>query len=265
MTGLLLRGFRLLGLAAFIGGASSARADFITYEGTGSTGSSTSLHAVDVSAKFSVTGFDLTVTLSSNLATVDPVQALTGLVWDITGTAPTATTISSAVTGINSALYSDATSHTSNADVSNATLGGKKGWQYEAGVAAPLLTVASHHYQFGLGASGLAGVFGGLGNSDYGIVGAKSTIGSSPLNNQLPLVMSTDTGATPAASSIVFVIHNFTVAASTISNVEFMFGSAGSDNVAGVRAVPEPSSFALLGVGGIFCAELLRRRRRASA
>lgn len=265
MTGFLLRGFRLLGLAAFIGGASSAQADFITYEGTGNTGSGTSLHAVDVTARFSVTGSDLTVTLSSNLATVDPVQALTGLVWDITGTTPTATTIASAVTGINSALYSDATTHTSNADVSNATLGGSKGWQYEAGVAAPLLTVASHHYQFGLGASGLGGVFGGLGNSDYGIVGPKSTIGSSPLDKQLPLVMSTDTGATPAASSIVFVIHNFTVPASAISRVEFMFGSAGTDNVAGVRAVPEPSSFALLGAGGIFGAAMLRRRRRASA
>ena len=104
MTGFLLRGVRLLGLAVFIGGASSARADFVTYEGTGSTGSGTSLHAVDVTARYSVTGTDLTVTLSSKLATVDPVQALTGLVWDITGTAPTATTIASAVTGVNSLL-----------------------------------------------------------------------------------------------------------------------------------------------------------------
>jgi hypothetical protein len=252
---------RLLVLVASLAGASTLRADFITFNGVGATGSGGSLGAVDVSATFTKSGTDLTVTLSSHTASLDPVQVLSGLVWDISGTVPSGTSLTSAVTGVNSALYTDATHSTKNADVSNVDLTGKLGWQYESDSTKPLLFVNNHQYQFGLGASGLGGVFGGLGNADDGIAGPGSPIDKTPDSNQLPLVMSTGT----ADSSVVFVIHNFAPAASTITNVEFMFGSAGSDNVSGLRAVPEPSSIALVAVGGAVGLAASRRRKRASA
>ena len=255
--------FSLGALAALVLTTSirSSRADFVTWDGIGSTGSGSSLHNVDVTVIFDANGTDLKVTLLSNLQTVNPVQALSGLVWDINGTAITGTTFQSAKTGSGSDLYTSATVHAPSTDLRNSTLGGGDGWQYEALVTSPLLVVASHQYQYGLGASGLGGTFGGLGNADYGIVGPLSTIGSNPLKNQLPLIMNTGTGS----SSAEFVIHNYTGTASNIKDVLFMFGSAGGDNVTGhLRSVPEPGSLALMLMGsGAFGAVHVARKRRA--
>lgn len=253
-TGLMLAAAVLLTV-----GNGSARADFVTWSGTGTTGSGASQNSVNVTAKFTADGSNLKVQIFDNAKTIDPVQILSGLVWNVNGTAPTGTTFASAATGDDSKLYTSASSASSSSDLRNSTLGGQAGWQYATSANAGLLNVGGNQYQFGLGASGLGGTFGGLGNADYGLVGPKSSLGTNPLSNQLPLVMGT--GDDP--SEIDFVIGNYTGKASDIKDVLFMFGSAGSDNIIGV--VPEPSTITLFGLGIAGLGGYTYRRRRAAA
>ena len=139
-----------------------------------------------------------------------------------------------------------------NAELRNSILGGQAGWQY----LTPTGLLNGTSFEFGLGASGLGGTFGGLANASYGIIGPGSNIAHVPLSNQLPLVMSTSS----SPSEAVFVISGFTLDVSHISDVTFAFGSAGTNNLV---KVPEPSSVALaaFGFAGMMAWGWRRRKR----
>jgi hypothetical protein len=192
---------------------------------------------VDVRAVFTNVNNDLQIDLFNNIAGQDPLQIITGLVWNVEGTNPAGTSLASAVTGAGSGLYTNATTFTSNAELRNSVLGGGDGWQYKA---PPSAAINGMNFEFGLGAAGLSGAFQGLGNSAWGLVGPGSNLAQNPLANFLPIVRSTS--ADP--SSIRFVIAGFNADVSRLRNVTFVFGSAGTSTI-----VPEPGSFALAGIG----------------
>jgi len=215
--------------------------------------------SVNVAATFTNVGGNLEIDLTNSSAGTDPLQILSGLVWSVTGTAPTGTSLSSAKTASGSALYTNASTSTSNAELRNTALGGQKGWQY----LAPPGKLNGTTVQFGLGASGLGGTFGGLGNASYGITGPGSSIGHVPVSNQLPLVMSTSS----SPSGAVFVIAGFNADISSITGVMFAFGSAGTNNLTSTSATPnvtptpEPSTLVLSALGGIALLAYRKHRR----
>jgi len=211
----------------------------VTFSGVGAPSGST--HSVDVSATFKNVGSNLEIDVFNNATGTDPLQILSGLLWNVNGSAPSGTSLSSAVTGSGSDLYTSGSSGTPNAELRNSVLGGGNGWQYLA-PPGPLNSVS---FQYGFGCSGLGGTFGGLGNASYGAIGPSSDIGHVPLSNQLPLVMSTSASASEAD----FVISGFNVDVSNIKNVTFAFGSAGTNNIIGGIPIPEPSTFLLAALG----------------
>jgi MYXO-CTERM domain-containing protein len=207
--------------------------------------------SVNVSVTFTNVGGNLEIDLFNNAAGTDPLQILSGLVWNVSGAAPGGTSLSSAITGLGSELFTSGTTGAANAELRNSVLGGQKGWQY----LSPPGQLNGASFQYGLGSSGLNGTFGGLANASYGVIGPGSNIGHVPLSNQLPLVMST----TSSPSEAVFQISGFNADVSRIQDVTFAFGSAGTNNIH-VR-IPEPSSF-VLGVLGLLGLLTWRRRKR---
>ena len=210
--------------------------------------------SVNVSATFKNVGGNLEIDLFNNAPGTDPLQILSGLVWNVSGTAPSGTSLASAITGSGSKLFTSGTTGTANAELRHSVLGGQIGWQY----LSPPGLLNGMSFQFGLGASGLGGTFGGLGNASSGVIGPGSNIGHTPLSNQLPLVMST----TSSPSEAVFVISGFGPDVLRITQVAFAFGSAGINNLTETHInVPEPSSLALAAFGFIgFVFAWLRRR-----
>jgi hypothetical protein len=251
-------------VALMLGSSRHARADMVTFEGVGTPTNST--FPVDVTAVFSHVGSDLHIDLYNNKSGADPLQVLTGLFWNVTGTAPTGTSLSTAVVGAGSYLWTSDGSGVAGANLKSGFTtpsGGGNGWKYGAPPGADDGTT----FQFGLGASGLTGAFGGLGNDDWGIIGPNSNLLASNLHNKLPLVMSTSSDPSMAS----FVIANFNVDASRIGDVRFVFGSAGDVHIAGaphqggLSAVPEPSSLVMTAGGLGILAMGYRRRLRAGA
>jgi hypothetical protein len=195
--------------------------------------------SLSVSVTFTNVGGNLEIDLFNNSAGTDPLQILSGLLWNVSGTGPNSTFLSSALSGSGSKLFTSGTTGTSNAELRNSVLGGQAGWQY----LSPPGKLNGVNFQYGLGSSGLSGTFGGLANASYGVIGPLSNIGHVPLSNQLPLVMST----TSSPSKAVFIINGFNVDVSRINGVDFAFGSAGTNNI--VVKVPEPASFVLAAIG----------------
>ncbi|HTM55906.1 MAG TPA: PEP-CTERM sorting domain-containing protein [Pirellulales bacterium] len=207
---------------------------------------------VDVSATFTNVGSNLEIDLYNNSAGTDPLQIISGILFNVSGLGPIGTSLSSALTGSGSELFTSGTAGTLNAELRNSVLGGQKGWQY----LSPPGKLNGVNYQYGLGSSGLAGTFGGLANASYGVIGPGSNIGHVPLSNQLPLVMSTSS----SPSKAVFIISGFNADVSRITAVNFAFGSAGNNNI--VVKVPEPSSLVLAGLGLASLVACAWRRRR---
>jgi hypothetical protein len=244
---------RLLALfvVAQILGCLTASAGTISFSDAGIPSGATL--PVSVSVTFKNVGSNLEVDLFNNLAGTDPLQILSGLMWNVSGSAPTNTSLISAVTGGGSELFTSGTSGIINAELRNSVLGGQLGWQF----LAPPGILNGTSFQFGLGASGLSGTFRGLGNASYGVIGPDSNIAHVPLHNQLPLVMSTSS----SPSEAVFVIKNFNTDVSNIRDVTFAFGSAGNNNLI---PAPEPSSLALglAAIAGFYALVIRKGHRR---
>jgi len=241
--------FRFLFLIALVMTPLSVSAATVSFTGVGTPSGGL---PVNVSATFKNVGSNLEIDLFNNSTGTDPLQILSGLVWSVSGSAPVGTSLSSAVTGSGSLLYTSGTTGTANAELRNSILGGQNGWQY----LAPPGTLNGVSFQFGLGCSGLGGTFGGLGNASFGAIGPASNIGNVPLSTHLPLVMSTSA----SSSSAVFIVSGFNVDVSLINKVTFAFGSAGTNNLVGV---PEPSTLALAAFGFVGLAAWGWRRKRA--
>ncbi len=223
-------------------------ADPITFTGTNGV--------LDASAAFSVSGGILTIVLT-NTSTADvaiPVQVLTGLFFDLSGT-PTLTPGSATLTAGSTVFFGPS---------GGGNVGGE--WEYLGSLSG-----APNGASYGISSAGL-GIFGnpnfGGANLDgpnavnglnYGITSAGDnlTTGNAEVTGNVPLIQNsvTFTLAIPVGAGL-----------GDISNVSFQYGTALTDgNVPGgpPPGVPEPTSLLLLGAGltGVGIAALRRKKQ----
>lgn len=237
----------LSGLLAAVGGTARASAVFV-----GSGSNSVSGNPISASANFSISGNQLTITLANtNIALAAggkyvQTDVLCGLFFDVTGN-PILTYTSATASTLRTGT-SVTTSPPSALDV-------KTEWVYKRDTSGLAPSVPQH---YGLGTAGY-GIFPTPGGQqfNYGIMGSNfdGTNGNNPVN-----------GGTFAQTSITYKF-TFTGSLSedAFSNVRFQYGTALDEpSLPGVSTAPEPSSLALLGVGGLVCLGLARRKRQES-
>jgi hypothetical protein len=117
--------YRLLVFLAATVAPLTVSAGMISFNATGIPSGGTL--SVDVSATFKNVGSNLEVDLFNKSTGTDPLQILSGIVWNVSGTAPTGTSLSSALTGGGSELYTSGSTGTANAELRNSVLGGQSG------------------------------------------------------------------------------------------------------------------------------------------
>ncbi len=180
--------------------------------------------------------------------TAESAEVLTGLAFNISGSptyasTPTAHNLSPSLTLTGNGT----TSTTLPAGDTDADFASS--WTNKIG-SSPLSGVA-----YGISTTGFHGAFvgNGIGAEDHGIVGPGTLTTNDGLHAHLPL----------AVNGLEFKLPFTTnISGSKLSNVEFLFGSGG-DGILVSHPVPEPSTLAIAGLGGLgFLGVCLRRRPR---
>jgi hypothetical protein len=222
---------------------------------TGS-GNSENGHAVSGEAEFSLSGSILTLLLTNTSGdTAAQGDTLTGLLFSINGNQTLAFDMTGPSCDIalpgGSLVWTSGTS----SSASSALCGS---WTNVLADAPPIAT------EFGVAATGFNGEFNGdsigLGNAspNYGIVGG-STFPGSIGGSQFPFVQN--------RMQFAFHVTAGAFPVTAVTQVNFLFGTDGSGNVAGqctrgcTLEVPEPPMPALLAAGAAMLAFALRRRR----
>jgi MYXO-CTERM domain-containing protein len=251
---------KTLALALFLGGtllaSPGARADFITFTGSGNDGGQGSGTNLAASVTFDLSGTTLKVTLqNTTLNSVGGVwhnaDVLTAVYWNSAST--------SGATPVSAALGAGSTLVNTGGTAKPPPLGSQ--WEYAT--TSPM-TYAGVSINQGIGSSGLdifgSGNFSTPGNhldgSGWGIISTSDTIPADGALNTSPFVQDT-------------VVFSLTVPQGTtlddVDNVVFQFGTSSSEpSFQGhPSVVPEPPAALLVGIGvlGLGALGLWRRRR----
>lgn len=218
---------------------SSAGAADITFSATVGTRSA--------SAKFAVSGSDLIVTLTntSNLDAMVPVDVLTAVFWNVSGTPLTLTRVSAIVPNGHSVFFGPT-------DPGN-SVGGE--WAYKSGLSGPGST------SYGISSAGF-GLFApgdrfpgndlqppaSVNGLEYGITTAGDNLatGNAPMTGDNALIK----------NQVVFTLSGLPAnfdPSTAINNVLFQYGTD-----LGEPRIPEPATLSLMAVSAV---ALLRRRR----
>jgi len=197
---------------------------------------------------FSVSGNTLTIVLTNTTSgpvTQDQGNALTGIGFSITGSAPSLSLSTIALTS-GSDIWTSTSSH----NTSNALSGS---WTSQvASSPAPATGI-----QYGVATTGANGNFNGgsisRGNAspDYGII---SGPGSSVSGSKFPFIENSLTFTLSGASGLDL---------SKLSNFRFFFGTDGGNLTTPQSVAPEPSSLGIAALGALGMLCYARRRRRA--
>jgi hypothetical protein len=257
MQGSMIRAFALGAVAAMtlLSSPARARADFVTYSTPG--GSTVNSKAVSSSVTLTTLGGgQLSISLTNSLATPNPAQVLTDILFNITpngGQVQPTLSLSAASAGAGSATFTNSSTSFTLFDLT-------PGYR----VTNTPGTVLGFSYQHGLGSAGEGGIFGGLGNESYGLVGPGTDLTQANFGNKFPLVMSLSSSPTTAT----FVLNGFGgFTASQITSLSFSYGSSPDAVIQGINpsaAVPEPAAVVST-LSGLAIAGLGAWRRRRSS
>ncbi len=221
----------VLACIVFVIPPAPARGDMITF--ITPAGSSTGGQSVDASATFTTGLNTVTITLKNleNNPTSD-IQNVNGLVFTFTKT-PTAVSITSS-SGVERTVASDKTYSDASASPTD----------WKVSLSTPKVTLTT------------------IGNA----MAKQTVIGGPAVDNKYDAANGSIAGSVHnpfLADTVTFTLNVQGIDATTsLSSVMFAFGTTNTtSNVVAGQAVPEPSSLALIGLGGAAC--LAARRRRA--
>jgi len=249
----------LAALALLLGGVGQAKADFVTFIGSGNDGGQGSGTNLSASVTFDLSGTNLTVTLQNTTVNsaggvYHNADVLTAVYWQSPSTLG-ATPVSAALGSGSSLIETGGTDR-------DGPLGGN--WQYATGSR----TYAGKTINQGIESSGLDifgdGNFGGtsqhLDGSGWGIISTSDTTAADGALNTSPFVRDT----------VVFTLKvNPGTTLSDLTNVVFQYGtSSGEPSFSGTPStsvVPAPPTFILAAAGILGLLPYAWRRRKLAA
>lgn len=249
-------------------GPAASRADLISFSGTGSDGLSPA-NSLSATATFSMNGTQLVIDVQNTGAftTLDPVDVLTAVYFDING--QPALTGPTAAVATGSVLFDVPGKTAVTAPSSLMVSSTSGGWDYATGATGGV----SQYY--GLGTVGLDRFDGSLTNAGSGSQSNYGVIQNVTYTKFTGNLKNTNNGQTPLVKdTIEFTLSGLSKGfnLTSISNVRFQYGTSNSEPSFTVQTgtftssaiAPEPSTILVAAVGAIgFVGYGLTRRARS--
>jgi len=261
-------------------GTSAVHAEPVIFTGHGTNGSSGHLLSAQVEFKMNASNkLEVTLTNTSTHVGFVPSDLLTAVFFDIAGTpsissskflSAVATSVVKQVDVVTGSGKKKVTTPTAVTTTNTAVKypGQDGGWRYASNTSSNgIVSPGKQNYGFGTAGMGIFGSGGGGQQFDYGIVNSTFNV----LTDGNPGMK----GSPFIKNSVTFTLSGLAAnfdPYTAISNVRFQYGTSlsephfdGSKVTTPTSATPEPSSFALMGLGSIGLFWAARRRKKASA